>query len=76
MEQEEVLQALELGHAEASCSPAASGDPQWSRDPPTAHEGPTLEQVDSQKKALTLWKAHAEAGSFWDLKTHREKSPH
>ncbi|GAB0188058.1 EH domain-containing protein 4 [Grus japonensis] len=38
-------------------------------------EDPMLEQVDALKEVVTLWEAHAGAGSWQDLWPHGERSP-
>ena len=83
-EGEEVLQAPEQrdspaargeDHGEAGCPPAAHGGPRWSRYPPAACGGPHAGAGGCPKEAVTLWKAHAGAGSWQDLWTHGKRSP-
>jgi len=54
--------ARDEDHGEAGCPSAAHGGPQWSRCPPAACGGPP-----QPKEVVTLWKAHAGAGSWKDL---------
>ena len=48
---------------------------QWSRYPPAACGGPHAGAGGCPKEAVTLWKAHAGAGSWQDLWTHGKRSP-
>ena len=47
----------------------------WSRDSPAPHGGPHAGAAGCPKEAVTLWGAHAGAGSCQDLWTHGERSP-
>jgi len=68
--------AHEDDHDEAGCAPAAHESPQWSRYPPAARGRPHARSGECPKEVVTLWGARAGAGSWQDLWTHGERSPH
>ncbi|XP_027556456.1 suppression of tumorigenicity 5 protein isoform X3 [Neopelma chrysocephalum] len=65
----------------AACGEASSvlagghGGPWGCRHPPAAHGGPHARAGGCPKEAVTLWEAHAGAGSWKDLWTRGERSP-
>ena len=69
------LAACGQDHVEAGCAPAAHGGPWWSRSPPEAH-GETHTGAGGCLKDVTLWGARAGGGSWQELWTCGERSPH